>query len=143
MKRVLFTILTACTLCFGSFEAKAQQQQEPEDVTVTATKEADKLCNLLDLEDWQLFYVDSTLQHNYKAMETEFKNLSDSKVSNLDLYFRVQDKWKERTDSLYKTIFTEEQWNRYLKSGAAREIKAREKRKAKMEAALTGEKKKK
>jgi hypothetical protein len=76
-------------------------------------------------------------------METEFKNLSDSKVSNLDLYFRVQDKWKERTDSLYKTIFTEEQWNRYLKSGAAREIKAREKRKAKMEAALTGEKKKK
>lgn len=143
MKRVLFTILAACTLCFGSFEAKAQQQQETEDVTVTATKEADKLCNLLDLEDWQLFYVDSTLQHNYKAMETEFKNLSDSKVSNLDLYFRVQDKWKERTDSLYKTIFTEEQWNRYLKSGAAREIKAREKRKAKMEAALTGEKKKK
>jgi hypothetical protein len=37
----------------------------------------------------------------------------------------------EQIDVTYKNIFTEKQWAAYLKSGAARTQKAREKRKAK------------
>jgi hypothetical protein len=37
----------------------------------------------------------------------------------------------EQIDVTYRKIFTDEQWAAYLKSGAAREQKARAKRKAK------------
>ena len=41
----------------------AQEPQQP-DVYEQAEKEADRLQSLLDLEDWQVFYVDSTLKHD-------------------------------------------------------------------------------
>ena len=87
--------------------------------------------NLLDLEDWQVFYVDSTLKHDYPAMMAEYDQLSKSKVSNQSLYQQVYDKWMEQVDKTYRRIFTDEQWAAYLKSGAARAQKARDKRKAK------------
>lgn len=129
MMKYLYALIIAFGLVFSSVELFAQQQ-EPPDLMELAATEAERLQTVLDLEDWQLFYVDSTLQHNYKKMDDEIKALSSSKVANAALYYSVQDKWMERTDSLYKTIFTEAQWDKYLKSGAARQIKAREKRKA-------------
>ena len=42
----------------------------------------------------------------------------------------------ETIDSTFKTIFTEDQWKAYLKSGAEKQQKARAKRKAKAEKAL-------
>ena len=42
-------------------EASAQQQQEAPDIYEQAEMEADRLQRVLDLEDWQVFYVDSTL----------------------------------------------------------------------------------
>ena len=107
------------------------QQQEGVDVMVRAEEEADRLQDRLELEDWQTFYVDSTLKHDLKAIMDEYRTLTESRVSNMSMYQAVQDKWMERIDSTYKTIFTEEQWAEYLKSGAAKTIKAREKRKAK------------
>lgn len=127
--KYLYALIVAFGLVFSSVELFAQQQ-EPPDLMELAATEAERLQTILDLEDWQLFYVDSTLQHNYKRMDEEVKELSASKVANASLYYSVQDKWMEKTDSLYKTIFTEAQWDKYLKSGAARQIKAREKRKA-------------
>ena len=38
----------------------------------------------------------------------------------------------EQIDKTYKKFFTPQQWAAYLKSGAAKQQKAREKRKAKM-----------
>ena len=108
----------------------AQQPEEP-DYFEYAENEADRLQRLLDLEDWQVFYVDSTLKHDYPAMIEEFKNLQASKVANTSLYQSVNDKWMEKIDMTYKKIFTEKQWALYLKQGAAKQIKAREKRKAK------------
>ena len=86
---------------------------------------------LLDLEDWQVFYVDSTLKHDYPALMADYARLDASKVQNTGMYQMVYDKWMEQIDVTYKNIFTEEQWAAYLKSGAARTQKAREKRKAK------------
>ena len=93
--------------------------------------EADRLQQLLDLDDWQVFYVDSTLKHDYPALMAEYDQLDASKVHNQSMYQMVYDKWMDQIDRTYKRIFSEEQWTAYLKSGAARAQKAREKRKIK------------
>lgn len=112
----------------------AQEQQKPMDVYQMAEAEADRLQRVLNLEDWQVFYVDSTLKHNYPAMVEESDKLRAAKVSNMNMYFAVQDKWMEKIDEAYKKIFNPQQWAAYLKSGAAKAQKAREKRKAQAEA---------
>ena len=115
--------------CFGAY---AQQQEQP-DIYEQAEREADRLQNLLDLEDWQAFYVDSTLKHDLPAMMAEVEALSKAKVSNRTMYANVQDKWLDQIDITYKRIFNEEQWAAYLKNGAAKAQKAREKRRLKAE----------
>ena len=112
-------------------EASAQAPQKEPDVYERAETEADRLQQLLDLEDWQVFYVDSTLKHDYPALMAEYDQLGASKVNNQSMYQMVYDKWMEQIDNTYKRIFTEEQWAAYLKSGAARAQKARDKRKTK------------
>ena len=104
-----------------------------QDIALQAEGEADRLQRVLDLEDWQVFYVDSTLKHDLSAIVSEYQALQGSKVSNVSMYQTVQDKWMEQIDATYKKIFTEEQWKAYLKTGAAKAIKAREKRKAKLQ----------
>ena len=52
-------------------------------------------------------------------------------MSNADIYQVTQDKWAEQVYVSLQKVFTEEQWNKYLKSGAARDKKARDKRAAK------------
>lgn len=133
MKRLLYIILSM--LFFGSVNAFAQEQEEqkvqtPEEM---AAKEADRLGDLLKLEYWQVFYVDSTLQHDFTALQDEMNKLQSARVENYDLYMSVRDKWFEQIDNTYKKIFTHEQWALYLKTGAAKNIKAREKRKEKMQ----------
>lgn len=105
-----------------------QQDQQPKDVGEIAEQRAEKLTGLLGLEDWQRYCVDSTLYHNLKAMETRYRELTEAKVMGQDIYMRVQDEWGERTDSAFRKIFTDEQWDKYLRSGGQREIKARQRR---------------
>ena len=112
-------------------ELYAQQPMQQPDMYEKAELEADRLQELLDLEDWQVFYVDSTLKHDYPALMAEYDQLGASKVNNQGMYNMVYDKWMEQIDRSYKKIFTPEQWAAYLKSGAARAQKARDKRKAK------------
>ena len=97
----------------------------------TARYLADRLQRILDLEDWQVFYVDSTLKHDFPAMQAELMKLSEAKVANRDMYVQVQDRWMEQIDATYKKFFSEEQWAAYLKQGAAKAQKAREKRRLK------------
>ena len=116
------------------------QQQSGQDVALHAQEETDRLQRVLELDDWQAFYVDSTLQHDLAQIVAEFEKMQASKVGNVSLYQSVQDKWRDQIDATYKKIFTEEQWAVYLKMGAAKAIKAREKRKAKAQGE-TGKKK--
>ncbi len=124
-------VFSAFLMLLGSFEIYAQQKAEEPDIYEQIELEADRLQRLLDLEDWQVFYVDSTLKHDFPAMIAEQEKMKAAKVSNSSLYWDVQDRWMEKIDETYKKIFTEEQWAAYLKSGAARAQKARAKRKAK------------
>ena len=124
-------LFAAISLLFTVLPASAQQQEEQPDIYEQAEMEADRLQRVLDLEDWQLFYVDSTLKHDFPAMMAEYEELRKSKVSNTSLYVAVQDKWMEQIDATYRKIFNEEQWAAYLKQGAAKAQKARAKRRAK------------
>jgi hypothetical protein len=124
------TIIAFFMVNVGAF---AQQQPEQPDVYEQAEMEADRLQRLLDLEDWQVFYVDSTLKHDIPAMMAEYDKLRESKVNNSAMYYAVQDKWMEKIDESYRKIFNDDQWKAYLKTGAGKAQKLRAKRKAKAE----------
>ena len=113
----------------------AQNQMSPEEkekkLSEFIQKEVEKLESTLKLEDWQVFYADSILNHDYRAMQEELDDLIAKKVSNSDIFAQTSDKWCEKIYESIHKILDEEQWNKYLKSGAAREKKGRDKRKAK------------
>ena len=133
MKLKIFMMAVSSVLMFMGVcvEASAQQQQEAPDIYEQAEAEADRLQRVLDLEDWQVFYVDSTLKHDLPAMIAESEQLSAAKVGNVSMYQEVRDKWWDQIDATYKKIFTQEQWAAYLKQGAGKAQKARAKRRAK------------
>ena len=115
--------------------AGAQQPQSEEEELKQLREAIDRTVesyeNLLHLEDWQTFYVDSILTHDYEALRQELKGLRAAKVSNTDIYTTVQDKWAEQVYNALHKVFNEDQWAKYLKSGAARDKKSRDKRAAK------------
>ncbi len=130
--------LTAVCLAISASVAFAQQNpQSPEEqekkLSEYIQKEVDKWEMTLKLEDWQVFYVDSILNHDYRAMQEEMNNLSSSKVTNYDIYTRTSDKWAEKIYTAFRKVLDDKQWEKYLKSGASRDKRAREKRKEKME----------
>ena len=125
-KKILLFV-AAALLSFSSF---AQQQEEP-DFYELAEKETERLQRTVKLEDWQLFYVDSVLVHDYMAMNDDLRRLQADKVSNSSIYQGIQDKWMEQIDRAFRKFFTDEQWAAYLKQGAAKAQRARAKRAAK------------
>ena len=131
MKRMFLSILACSLFLLGAAPGALAQQKErtPEEI---ASQEAERLETLLSLEGWQVFYVDSILQNNYSHMQAELYGLRDSKVENVDLYVSVRDKWNQLTYDAFSKVFNEDQWNRYLKSGAGKEMKLRQKRAAKL-----------
>lgn len=122
-----FSLLAVSAFAQGQ---KSEKEQEKEFFEAIQTQ-VDRLAENLDLADWQIFYADSILTHNYTAIQQEFKTMNENKVSNSDHYYAVQDKWMEETYLAFQRILDEEQWAKYLKSGAARDKKARDKRAAK------------
>ena len=117
------------------FLAGAQQPQNEEEAAKQMREAIDQTVEnyerILELEDWQSFYVDSILTHDYDALRVELKSLQAAKMSNADVYQQVQDKWAEQIYVALQKVLDEKQWAKYLKSGAAREKKARDKRAAK------------
>lgn len=129
----LFCLLTAAALSVGSLNAQNPVPQTPEErekmLLESIDKEVQRLSELLNLEYWQEFYVDSTLTHDLKARNAELESMQAAKVENRDLYQAIMDKWMQRIDDSYQRFFTEEQWEKYWKSRGKHARKAREKRK--------------
>lgn len=115
-------------------QAPQTPEQREKQMLEFIDKEVKRLSDLLELEYWQEFYVDSTLTHDYKAMQDEMEDLQKAKVGNTDLYVAVRDKWMQQIYDSYQRFFDERQWKKYLKSGAAREQRARDKRRQSAEA---------
>ena len=133
------TAILAFALLLAPVAALAQQQQgqplTPEQrekqLYENIQKQVDELSDRLDLEDWQIFYADSILTANYGTLSKEFDALSRNRVSDPELYSRAQDECMEKNYNAFHAILNEQQWAKYLKTGAAREKKARDKRAAK------------
>lgn len=132
------TGLVCFLLALVCLPASAQSGQKKEDkekkMDEFIKNQVSNLENSLKLETWQTFYVDSILNHDYRAMQDELDNLSSAKVSNTDIYIRTQDKWNEQIYQALSKVMNEAQWNKYLKMGAAREKKFRDKRNSRAEA---------
>lgn len=125
LKKKITMLLGVSLACVCMAYAQEQKPPTPEEL---AQKETERLENSLKLEDWQVFYVDSTLNYNYSHLMAELEDLRRSRVENSDIYFTVQDKWMEATEAAYKKYFTPEQWAAYLKQGGQRIINDRQKR---------------
>lgn len=124
-----FGIICSLFLCLAAWAQQPQSEEEQlKQMRETIDRTVENYENLLDLEDWQTFYVDSILTHDYEAMRLELKGLQAAKISNSDVYQQIQDKWAEQIYVSMQKVFTEQQWQKYLKAGAARDKKARDKR---------------
>ena len=135
MKLFRILISAALVIALMPFTARAQEQKSPEqqekEMREAIDKEVEKYIRTLDLDMAQEFYVDSILTHDYFAMREEIMEKSRAKVSNADLYVAIQDKWAERIYQSFRKVLDDDQWAKYLKGGAARDKKARDKREAK------------
>ena len=126
-------VCCALMLGFLSLSAAAQdtaqaQKEAEEKLYESVDKEVERLTNLLDLDDAQIFYVDSILTHDLKAVQDDFATLARQKVTNMDIYEDARLRWMDKIYYAYEKVFNEEQWAKYLKSGAARDKKNRDKR---------------
>lgn len=133
MKTIRTVIVFALFLLSG-FQLMAQNQpmtpeQQEKKLMESVDKEVKRLSDLLALEDWQEFYVDSILNHDLHARAEEMLGMQKAKVENPDLYQAVNQKWMDQIESAYRRYFTEEQWAKYAKSTGKRAKKERDKRK--------------
>ena len=127
---VLF--LLACLPALAQEQALTPEQREKQ-LYENIQKQVDDMADRLDLEDWQVFYADSILTANFGELAREYEQLGRNRVSDEDIYIRIQDGCMEKNYNAFRRILSDEQWAKYLKSGAAREKKARDKRAAKRE----------
>lgn len=137
MKRTATISLIAAVLLSANAITLSAQDEKPKDTRQQAAETADWLMEYLKLEDYQVFQVDSTLQHNFVMLEEEWAKMNKSGVSNTDFYQNVSDRIMNSTDSTFKCIFTPEQWSRYMKSMYGREKRSRDKRMSEWEKRTT------
>ena len=127
MNRFLATILAATLLFAAAPAAWAQNPQEP-DMDKIINTQLENLTRTFKLDEVQVFFVDSVLQYNFPAMQEEFEQTRKTGASNQETFQIISDKWMDATDNAFQKIFTEEQWQRYLKSSYGKEKKRRDKR---------------
>ena len=112
MKRFLFLL---ATLLLTATVASAQEPQEP-DIDKIVSTQLENITRTFKLDDVQVFYADSILQHNYPAMMEELNQVKKTGASNSDTFQAVSDKWMAATDEAFEKLFTEAQWAKYMKS---------------------------
>lgn len=131
LREALLCALLFSSVCPGARAQDDEAKKQEKLIYEAIDKEVTRLSGLLDLEDWQTFYVDSIMTHDYLAMQVELNDLRTKKVGNSDIYMDVQYKWLDKMYYAYEKVFDEDQWAKYLKTGAAREKKNREKHQSK------------
>jgi len=69
-----------------------------------------------DLDDIQLFFLDSILRNNYTQLFRELQDLKKTGASNDESYKKINTKWQDITnEALKEKVFTPEQWAKYEK----------------------------
>ena len=127
MNRMFQILLLAAALLLSVPAAKAQEPQQP-DIDQIIANQLDNLTRSFKLDEVQVFFVDSILQYNYRAMNDAFEEARKTGASNADTYQAISDEWMEATDQAFRRFFTEDQWKRYMKSTYGKENQRRAKR---------------
>lgn len=127
MKSHILNIALAAAVLLSAPLCLAQEPQEP-DIDKIIAAQLDNLTRTFDLDEVQVFFVDSILQANYHAMMDENKRVQKTGASNTETYQAIADKWMDINDKALEKIFTKEQWAKYMKSGYGKEKKRRDKR---------------
>lgn len=127
MKRISLIFLSAALWLAAAPAALAQEQKEP-DMETLINNQIDNLTRIYNLDDVQVFFVDSILNFNYNAMMAEMQEARKVGASNADTFQGVSDKWMDATDTALEKVFTKEQWAKYMKSSYGKEKKRRDKR---------------
>lgn len=133
-------LVCGCTYAAQAQEKPKSPEEMEEEIINMCEEKADNMAQELDLEDWQVFYVDSIMKHDYLEMQREMQTLSRQRVSNTEIYQRVQDKWMDCIDMAFRKVFDDSQWDKYLRSGAGKAAKMRQKRAQKAQDALLKQK---
>lgn len=131
MKFFGIIILLCLPICLSAQQSQTDPEKEERQMRTAIDAQIETFTRTLKLEDWQIFYLDSIMTHDYTAMRDEVKSLSEAKVGNADAYQMVQDKWMEKMYQAFDKVLDRDQWTKYQKSGAGRDKKARDKRAAK------------
>lgn len=129
MKKTILPLLISFFVTGYAFAQEMTPEEEENKLYESVEKEVERLDNYLSLDDWQIFRIDSMLFHDFSKMNAAMKEMSKSKISNSNMYIEVQDEWFEKMYDGFHSILNEEQWAKYLKNGAAKAKKARDKRK--------------
>lgn len=130
---LLFLMLLVPGVALAQQQEPQTPEQREKQMYESIQKQVDNMAESLDLEDWQIFYADSILTTNFGALAKEFEDLGKNKVSDPEVYSRLQDACMEKNYNAFRRILNEQQWAKYLKTGAARDKKARDKRAEKRE----------
>ena len=133
--------LSAASLFVFQPSARAQgdqtstKEEREKKIAAYIEKRTKALETSLNLEYWQVFFVDSILNHDMYAMQDELNELESRRIANPDIYLATQDKWSEKMYRSMEKILDERQWKKYQKNGALRDANERKKRRDKAEKA--------
>lgn len=127
MNRLFTILLLAAALLLSAPAAQAQEPQQP-DIDQIIANQVDNLTRNFKLDEVQVFFIDSILQYNYRAMNEAFEEARKTGASNSETYQAISDEWMQATDEAFERFFTEDQWKKYMKSTYGKEKQRREKR---------------
>ncbi|MCQ2183830.1 MAG: hypothetical protein MJY62_00265 [Bacteroidales bacterium] len=138
IQTVLAAMVFEAAVSFGAAaqNAPSTPEEREQKLIEMCEERVETMSRDFELEDWQAFYVDSILKHDYLEMQKEMEQLSRQRISNSSIYQDVQDKWAEQMDVAFRKVFNDTQWARYWKTGGEKAAKAREKRRLQAREAL-------
>ncbi|MBQ7222722.1 MAG: hypothetical protein IJS02_04580 [Bacteroidales bacterium] len=117
----------AVSLC-----AFAQNQNQGQEQTVDYNKLAEEQANGIGedfgLDYAQIFKVDTLYQRVLPLYYADMNELQMRGFQNTDFYQQVSDKWNDYIDTVLESIFTPDQWKKYMKSPYGKEKQRRDKR---------------
>ncbi|MCQ2177801.1 MAG: hypothetical protein MJY42_02820 [Bacteroidales bacterium] len=123
--------LLLCIFCSAQEQEPVDEATRERQFREAIDKQITRMEDILKLEDWQVFYLDSIYTHDYTCLKDELDALQKKGMRNNSAYERARDKWMEQIYQAMHGVLDENQWNKYLKMGEAKNKKDRDKRAAK------------
>jgi len=116
MKNIAASLLLPILFLCLSYASFAQPQSEEEQLQQMIDSQFESFNRNYDLDDIQLFFLDSILRNNYTQLFRELQDLKKTGASNDESYKKINTKWQDITnEALKEKVFTPEQWAKYEK----------------------------